>query len=250
MDNKILIAGGVGAVGLVGFLFMRSRRTASNSEAENAPGVDAGMATMLYGAPAVGTGMMSDDIAGVGAGIPMTGMPMDASAGMGAGFNLEALMTQAFTNASMENMARIQSSIYTADTSSLAGINYGLFGGSGSVTHNPDGTVVTVKQNNDPSAPDYSAFLDGIYREALGRDPDASGKAFYLDAIKRGETPLNVATSIRTSAEAASRAAALDAQRTAASKAAYTDPNLNYTTTTTTVNENGQTVVEQRGSRA
>ena len=34
---------------------------------------------------------------------------------------------------------------------------------------------------------DYSSFLSGVYRDQLGREPDAAGAAFYLDALSSGK---------------------------------------------------------------
>lgn len=233
MDTKIMIAGGVGVLGLVGILLVRSRRTASNSAPVDNTAASSGLSTMLYGPPSISGGISSGDTGGYS----LPGLGMNSSGDTMSVASMDQLLAGFFANSTLENMARIQSSTYTADTSSLSGVNYGQFGGQGSVTHNPDGTVVTIKNNGDPAAPDYSAFVDSVYQSELGRAPDAGGKAFYLDSIKRGVTPYEVSQSIKNSAEAAARAAAAQRQSDAQRLDSYTNSANNYTHASTTITD-------------
>ena len=280
MNTKIvMIAGGVGAVGLVGFLFLRSRMAASESEEQSAP-VSADLSTMLYGPPAISGGISSGDQGGLagmgmGGGFSLPGMTDGSGMGINLGgtaptaASLDQMLAGYFTNANLQNTAKIQSSIYTNDTNALVELSYGSFGGSSSVSHDKDGTTsLTVKQNQDPNFIDYGAFLDGIYESVLGRKADASGKAYYLDAIRKGNNLNDVYNALQGSDEykkkngtyvapasgpgktQAQINSEVDEYITAQRKIAYTDPTNNYykETSSTDINTGITTVTATKSS--
>lgn len=194
MDKKILIAGGAGVLGLVGILVVsRSRRAANNEPAQDA---NSFMSPIMYSAPPVSGGASSAD-----------GYPLPQAAGSNAlGVSSEdELMGKYLANLSLENMARIQSNIYTADTSSLSGINFGLFGGGADVTHSGNNTSVNVKFNSDPNGVNSGAFIDQEYQTVFGRTADAGGKAYWLDVFNRGTSLNTIHDNIVNSKEAQSK---------------------------------------------
>lgn len=50
--------------------------------------------------------------------------------------------------------------------------------------------------------PDHEAFLDAVYRDVLGREPDADGRAYYLKMLRDGELREVVLDSLQASDEA------------------------------------------------
>lgn len=187
-----MIAGGVGAVGLAGFLFLRSRRTAPVEEKQ-----EAGFSLpMLYSQTPISGGISSDAFSAAGSGgasTPVTNAP---------GVSMDSLFTSMFANSHLENMMRIQTDQYTANTDALANINYGQFGGSAEVSHSGNTTTLAVNQNMNPNSPNYAKFLEAEYQKSLGRAPDAGGMAFWLDGIKNGVPLAKIAADIRNSPEA------------------------------------------------
>lgn len=193
MDKHIMIAGGAGVLGLVGILFVRSRAARQSTTQEQSAA--APLSPILYGPSPISGGISSGDMSSP---VPM-GSGMESNA-MGVS-SLDDLMSKFFTNMSIENMARIQTNMYTADTSSLTGLNLGAWGGSADVIHSGNNTTLNIKPGSDPNGVNAGAFIDTEYQSLFGRAPDAAGRNFFLDAYNKGSSLSSIHSALLSSAE-------------------------------------------------
>ena len=74
-----------------------------------------------------------------------------------------------------------------------------------------------LRRSDEFRSRDFAAIVRRVYREVLGRDPDASGLASYTRALSRGQTEAELRAELRRSAEGDARSV------TAAITRAYRD---------------------------
>lgn len=170
MDHKIMVIGGGAAALLVGFLVLKHKTAPQDSApaAVQDTGYFSGLTPISGGASSVDTsgGSVISDPANSG------------SSGVGGGFDLGALFSGLFKSQADTSSLQIRSGANVAESSILAGMDFGSYGGSASVNHTDTGTVLNISRGDA-----YDSIVSNAYQTILGRLPDSGGAAFYKNAM-------------------------------------------------------------------
>lgn len=181
MDRKILmIGGGIAAVAVVGFIVMKSKSgTNTSSQSNAAQPADSGFFT---GLSPISGGISSDSGLGGGGGGAITDPANSGSSPVGGGFDIASLLSGLFKSQADTSSLQIRTGANVSEAAVLAGINFGAYGGSGTIIHNADGTTLNVNPGGDP----YDALVNTAYKSTLNRAPDIGGQAFFKNQLTHG----------------------------------------------------------------
>lgn len=201
MEHKLLIAGGVGAVGLVVLVAAKRRRSASSQSDSSAPAaMQSDFSGMLYSPPPISGGYSSgysDAGSASSGGGAATG---DATAGFQIP-NLSDLLGKMLDIQKVNQHEQVISGEHTSDSAALASLNLGAYGGSAALSHTDNGTTFSMTPSESPQAQRDKSFVDSLYQSMFGRAPDAGGEAYWINAVQHGTSYNDVVASFQNSSE-------------------------------------------------
>lgn len=168
MEKKtLLIGGGVAAALVVGVLVMKRANANAQESAQQSTPVYADMGFMSALAPSSG---------GISSGSVDTTSGSGSGGGSG-GFDISTVLGALITSQGKTQSEATQVSGGNTDAAILAAIVGG--NGSATVSHSSTGTTIT----NQPGGDLYDQTLTQLYKQEFNRAPDASGMAFWKDAM-------------------------------------------------------------------